>query len=109
MAAITSRRLWGYAILVVAAIAVIGYAAPYAWAAEEGGGEGAPTSKSMLQFLAAGGLANVAAADIHHYPRLRPPEFIEPVLAELGRLMEEHGSRKPIWRLGKMLSKQQCW
>ena len=49
------------------------------------------------EFLGAGGLAGADAADIHHYPRLRPPEYIEPVLAELGRLMEEHGGRKPIW------------
>ena len=49
------------------------------------------------QFLEAGGLAAVDAADIHHYPRLRPPEYMEPVLAELGRLMEAHGERKPIW------------
>ena len=49
------------------------------------------------QFLGAGGLAGADAADIHHYPRLRSPEYIEPVLGELGRLMEEHGGRKPIW------------
>jgi hypothetical protein len=49
------------------------------------------------QFLAAGGLQAVDAVDIHHYPRLRPPEFIEDLLQKLNALMDEHGGRKPIW------------
>jgi hypothetical protein len=49
------------------------------------------------QFLAAGGAKGVDAVDIHHYPRLRPPEFIEPLLERLNALMDRHGGRKPIW------------
>ena len=49
------------------------------------------------QFFAAGGLAAVDAVDIHHYPRSRPPEFIEPLLEQLNALMDKHGGRKPIW------------
>jgi len=49
------------------------------------------------RFFAAGGLDAADAIDIHHYPRLRPPEFIERPLAQLGALMDEHGTRKPIW------------
>lgn len=49
------------------------------------------------QFFAAGGLDACDAIDIHHYPRIRPPEFIEAPLAQLGRQMEKHGGRKPIW------------
>ena len=49
------------------------------------------------QFLAAGGLEGIDAVDIHHYPRSRPPEFIEPLLQELNALMDKHGGRKPIW------------
>jgi hypothetical protein len=49
------------------------------------------------QFLAAGGLAAVDAVDIHHYPRLRPPEFIEELLQKLNALMDKYGGRKPIW------------
>lgn len=49
------------------------------------------------QFFAAGGLAAVDAVDIHHYPGLRSPEFIEPLLEKLHGLMERHGGRKPIW------------
>ncbi len=48
-------------------------------------------------FLDQGVLEMVDAVDIHHYPRLRPPEFIEPLLEELNRLMDERGGRKPIW------------
>jgi len=49
------------------------------------------------QFLAAGSLDAIDAVDIHHYPRLRPPEFIEELLEKLNALMDEHGGRKPIW------------
>lgn len=49
------------------------------------------------QFLAAGSLDAVDAVDIHHYPRLRPPEFIEELLEKLNALMDQHGGRKPIW------------
>lgn len=48
-------------------------------------------------FLDQGVLEVVDAVDIHHYPRLRPPEFLEPLLEELGRLMDARGGRKPIW------------
>ena len=49
------------------------------------------------EFFAAGGLAAVDAVDIHHYPRLRPPEFAGNLLDQLNALMEKHGGRKPIW------------
>jgi lysophospholipase L1-like esterase len=49
------------------------------------------------KFFAAGGLAAADAIDIHHYPTLRPPEFLEDLLAKLNALMDKHGGRKPIW------------
>jgi len=49
------------------------------------------------RFFAAGGLAAVDAIDIHHYPRLRTPEFAAEVLEQFNRLMDKHGGRKPIW------------
>ncbi len=49
------------------------------------------------RFFAAGGLKAVDAVDIHHYPGLRPPEFLGDLLAKLNALMEKHGGRKPIW------------
>ncbi len=49
------------------------------------------------KFFAAGGLEVIDAVDIHHYPRIRPPEFIEGPLAKVNALMEKHGGRKPIW------------
>jgi hypothetical protein len=49
------------------------------------------------KFFAAGGLAAADAIDIHHYPRIRPPEFIEGPLQKLNELMDKHGGRKPIW------------
>ena len=49
------------------------------------------------QFFAAGGLKACDAVDIHHYPRLRAPEFAGKLLDELNALMDEHGGRKPIW------------
>ncbi|MDY0166538.1 MAG: carbohydrate binding domain-containing protein, partial [Thermoguttaceae bacterium] len=49
------------------------------------------------QFFAAGGLAACDAVDIHHYPRLRPPEFVEKLLDDLNAMMDRHGGRKPIW------------
>lgn len=53
--------------------------------------------KDFEQFFAAGGLAAVDAVDIHHYPGLRSPESMEGLLEKLGRLMDQHGRRKPIW------------
>ena len=53
--------------------------------------------QDWAEFLAAGGLDVVDAVDIHRYPRIRPPEFIEPLLEKLNALMERHGGRKPIW------------
>ncbi len=49
------------------------------------------------QFFAAGGLAAADAVDIHHYPRLRPPEYMEEWLQRFNKSMDEHGGRKPIW------------
>jgi len=49
------------------------------------------------KFFAAGGLDAADAIDIHHYPRVRPPEFIEGPLQRLNDLMGKHGGRKPIW------------
>jgi len=49
------------------------------------------------QFFAGGGLPAVDAVDIHHYPKIRPPEFIEDLLQKLNALMDEHGGRKPVW------------
>lgn len=53
--------------------------------------------KDFEEFFAAGGLAACDAVDIHHYPRIRPPEFIEPLLEQLNALMDKHGRRKPLW------------
>ncbi|MGO8752010.1 MAG: carbohydrate binding domain-containing protein [Thermoguttaceae bacterium] len=49
------------------------------------------------RFFVAGGLAAVDAVDIHHYPGMRSPEFIEGLAEKLGSLMDKHGNRKPIW------------
>lgn len=49
------------------------------------------------QFFAIGGLTACDAVDIHHYPRLRPPEFAEGLLDDLNAMMDRHGGRKPIW------------
>ena len=49
------------------------------------------------KFFAAGGLEAADAIDIHHYPTLRPPEFLEDLLVKLNALMDKHGGRKPIW------------
>jgi hypothetical protein len=49
------------------------------------------------KFFAAGGLAVSDAIDIHHYPGIRPPEFLEGLLEKLNALMDKHGGRKPIW------------
>lgn len=49
------------------------------------------------QFFAAGGAKGVDAIDIHHYPRLQAPEYIEPLLTDFRALMARHGQRQPIW------------
>ena len=49
------------------------------------------------KFFAAGGLEGVDAVDIHHYPRMRPPEFAEELLEGLNAQMDRHGGRKPLW------------
>ena len=51
----------------------------------------------FAKFFEAGGLEGIDAVDIHHYPRIRPPEFAEPLLEGLNALMDKHGGRKPIW------------
>lgn len=48
-------------------------------------------------FFAHGGLEAADAVDIHHYPGIRRPEFLEGLLTKLNALMEKHGGRKPIW------------
>jgi len=49
------------------------------------------------KFFGGGGLEAADAIDIHHYPGIRPPEFLEGLLQKLNALMDEHGGRKPIW------------
>jgi hypothetical protein len=49
------------------------------------------------EFFQSGGLDAIDAVDIHCYPRIRPPEFIEELLESLNALMDRHGGRKPIW------------
>jgi hypothetical protein len=49
------------------------------------------------RFFAAGGLEAVDAVDIHHYPGMRAPEFVEGLLEKLAALMDKHGGRKPVW------------
>jgi len=53
--------------------------------------------EDFRRFFEKGGLEAIDAVDIHYYPRVRPPEFIEPLLKELNALMQKHGDRKPIW------------
>ena len=53
--------------------------------------------EDFRQFFAAGGLEVIDAVDIHDYPRIRPPEFVEGLLEKLNGLMDEHGGRKPLW------------
>ena len=49
------------------------------------------------EFFEAGGAEGVDAFDIHHYPRLRPPEFIEKPLEKLVAWIAQYAPRKPIW------------
>jgi len=49
------------------------------------------------KFFADGGLEAADAIDIHHYPGIRPPEFLEGLLEKLNALMDKQGGRKPIW------------
>ncbi len=53
--------------------------------------------RDWKEFFAAGGLEHVDAVDIHHYPRIRPPEYIEKTLQSLNELMDRQGGRKPLW------------
>jgi hypothetical protein len=53
--------------------------------------------EDFRQFFQAGGLEVIDAVDIHYYPRIRPPEFMEGLLEDLNSLMDENGGRKPIW------------
>lgn len=62
-----------------------------------GGIAGGGMSRDWLEFVEAGGLAPIDAVDIHHYPRIRPPEFMEEMLREFNKMLDEHGGRKPIW------------
>jgi hypothetical protein len=62
-----------------------------------GGISEAAIARDWTEFLRAGGLASIDAVDIHHYPRVRPPEFMEEMLEKFNAVMDEHGGRKPIW------------
>jgi len=62
-----------------------------------GGLSAGPVMEDFAEFFAAGGLRGIDAVDIHHYPCLRSPEYIEEPLQSLGRMMEKYGPRKPIW------------
>ena len=53
--------------------------------------------EDFREFFKGGGLDVIDAVDVHYYPRIRAPEFIEDLLEKLNSLMDEHGGRKPIW------------
>ncbi len=55
------------------------------------------TNEHFAAFFAAGGLEEIDAVDIHHYPGLRPPEAVAPTLTRLVELMARQGPRKPLW------------
>jgi len=44
-----------------------------------------------------GGLADVDAVDIHHYPRIRPPEFMEETTPQIQYLDGRARRSQPIW------------
>ncbi len=56
-----------------------------------------PTMDEFQRFFAAGALQAVDAVDIHEYPTLRRPEYMEDLLAKLNATMDQCGGRKPIW------------
>ncbi|MBS0632669.1 MAG: carbohydrate binding domain-containing protein, partial [Verrucomicrobia bacterium] len=49
------------------------------------------------EFIKAGGLDYVDILNIHPYPGTRTPESFIPDLERINRVMQEHGTRKPIW------------
>lgn len=49
------------------------------------------------QFITLGGLKHLDVLTLHDYPLRTAPEGIEPSLQRLGALMDEHGTRRPIW------------
>jgi len=65
------------------------------------GGIGYLRSGQIMQdfelFFRSGGLSAVDAVDIHHYPKIRPPEFFESLLGDLRNLMSRYGAIKPVW------------
>ena len=60
--------------------------------------EGKPGALDVpLEFINLGGTKHLDVFTLHSYPMRNRPEFIEPVLQQVGAAMEEHGGRKPIW------------
>ena len=57
----------------------------------------AGTMDGFCRFFAAGALEAVDAVDIHEYPTVRRPEYMEDLLAKLNAKMDQCGGRKPIW------------
>lgn len=61
------------------------------------GGIGSGPDHLTREFAQAGGLDCCDILNLHTYPGAAAPEsYIEP-MAALGRLMDKHGKRKPIW------------
>lgn len=62
-----------------------------------GGLHGGQIMEDFERFFAAGALEAIDAVDIHHYPTIRSPEFVEDLLDQLNKLMDKYGRRKPLW------------
>lgn len=54
-------------------------------------------NRHFTTMFEAGALDYLDAVDVHVYPGLSSPEATAKELANLHRLMDEHGGRKPIW------------
>ena len=60
--------------------------------------EGKPGTLDVpLEFIKLGGTKHLDVFTLHSYPMRNKPEFIEPVLQQVGTAMDEQDARKPIW------------
>ena len=60
--------------------------------------EGKPGALDVpLEFIKLGGTKWLDVLTLHSYPMRNKPEFIEPVLQQVGEAMDQQGGRKPIW------------
>lgn len=49
------------------------------------------------EYIKLGGLKNIDVFTVHYYPGCTPPEQLDPWFQRLSHMMDQYGTRRPIW------------